>query len=252
MSRDDEDKRAILGRRARWVAAALAGLGGPACSPQEAPANSPESVAPSIVDARLPKTERPAPKHPNDRDGDGVPDEQDKCPTEPEDKDGIDDGDGCPELDADADGVPDQDDACPKEPGTTDRAAGHPGCAPRPCLSIVPTIRVWVQIAFPKGAARISNSQKPLLDEIAQVLKEHPELRLVVHGHCSTDERQTVAADRATAVMEALVERGVPPKQLEAKGHGASEPANDSSTKELREKNRRVEFTVEEGAGGPP
>ncbi len=54
---------------------------------------------------------------PSDRDGDGIPDQFDKCPDEPEDKDGIQDQDGCPEVDADNDGIPDTKDACPREPG---------------------------------------------------------------------------------------------------------------------------------------
>jgi len=49
----------------------------------------------------------------HDRDGDGLGDSEDKCPAEPEDKDGFEDSDGCPDLDNDADGVPDTQDRCP-------------------------------------------------------------------------------------------------------------------------------------------
>ena len=52
-----------------------------------------------------------------DRDGDGIPDDLDKCPDEPEDKDGFQDDDGCPDPDNDNDGIPDIDDRCPNEPG---------------------------------------------------------------------------------------------------------------------------------------
>jgi hypothetical protein len=48
-----------------------------------------------------------------DRDGDGVPDERDRCPRDAEDRDGWDDDDGCPDLDNDGDGVPDQFDGAP-------------------------------------------------------------------------------------------------------------------------------------------
>ncbi|HEY0250939.1 MAG TPA: outer membrane beta-barrel protein, partial [Kofleriaceae bacterium] len=47
-----------------------------------------------------------APTGPKDSDGDGIPDDQDKCPNEPEDKDGFQDDDGCPDPDNDNDGVP--------------------------------------------------------------------------------------------------------------------------------------------------
>jgi OmpA-OmpF porin, OOP family len=52
-----------------------------------------------------------------DRDGDGIADKVDKCPDQAEDKDGFEDGDGCPDPDNDSDGFPDADDACPNEAG---------------------------------------------------------------------------------------------------------------------------------------
>jgi Thrombospondin type 3 repeat len=51
-----------------------------------------------------------------DNDNDGIPDAVDKCPNQPEDFDGFEDDDGCPDLDNDHDGIPDVDDACPNEP----------------------------------------------------------------------------------------------------------------------------------------
>jgi outer membrane protein OmpA-like peptidoglycan-associated protein len=59
-----------------------------------------------------------------DTDGDGIPDELDKCPRQAEDKDGFEDSDGCPDPDNDGDGILDVDDACPNVKGT---AAMH-GC----------------------------------------------------------------------------------------------------------------------------
>ncbi len=53
----------------------------------------------------------------HDRDNDGVPDDRDECPDLPEDRDGIQDDDGCPEDDADGDGILDAQDACPLVPG---------------------------------------------------------------------------------------------------------------------------------------
>jgi Outer membrane protein and related peptidoglycan-associated (lipo)proteins len=52
-----------------------------------------------------------------DRDGDGIKDDVDKCPDDPEDWDGFEDEDGCPDPDNDKDGIPDELDACPNEPG---------------------------------------------------------------------------------------------------------------------------------------
>ena len=52
----------------------------------------------------------------HDADHDGIPDDEDQCPNEPEDRDGEQDDDGCPEedLDTDEDGVPDKQDECPE------------------------------------------------------------------------------------------------------------------------------------------
>ncbi len=63
-----------------------------------------------------------------DSDGDGIPDAQDKCPNEPEDKDGFEDDDGCPDPDNDKDGVPDAIDKCPNEPETKNDIDDDDGC----------------------------------------------------------------------------------------------------------------------------
>ena len=63
-----------------------------------------------------------------DRDGDGIPDDKDLCPDEPEDKDGFQDDDGCPDPDNDADGVPDSRDKCPNVPEDKDGFEDSDGC----------------------------------------------------------------------------------------------------------------------------
>jgi outer membrane protein OmpA-like peptidoglycan-associated protein len=63
-----------------------------------------------------------------DKDGDGIPDDVDKCPTEPEDKDGFQDDDGCPDPDNDGDGIPDALDKCPNEPEDKDGFQDDDGC----------------------------------------------------------------------------------------------------------------------------
>ena len=63
-----------------------------------------------------------------DNDGDGVPDDQDRCPDEAEDVDGFQDGDGCPDSDNDTDGVPDAQDRCPDQPEDKDGFADDDGC----------------------------------------------------------------------------------------------------------------------------
>ncbi len=63
-----------------------------------------------------------------DQDGDGIPDNIDKCPTVPEDKDGFEDADGCPDPDNDGDGIPDEKDKCPNQPETFNGYQDADGC----------------------------------------------------------------------------------------------------------------------------
>ena len=65
---------------------------------------------------------------PKDSDGDGIPDDVDKCPNEPEDKDGFQDDDGCPDPDNDQDGVPDAQDKCPMQAEDKDGFQDDDGC----------------------------------------------------------------------------------------------------------------------------
>jgi len=64
----------------------------------------------------------------NDNDNDGILDANDKCPDTPEDKNGIDDEDGCPEEDTDGDGLVGSQDQCPTEPEDKDGFQDEDGC----------------------------------------------------------------------------------------------------------------------------
>jgi hypothetical protein len=63
-----------------------------------------------------------------DNDGDGIPDRDDLAPDLPEDKDGFQDEDGRPDLDNDGDGIRDADDGCPNEPEDFDGDRDTDGC----------------------------------------------------------------------------------------------------------------------------
>ena len=63
-----------------------------------------------------------------DNDGDGIPDTSDRCPDQPEDRDNFQDADGCPDPDNDNDGIPDGYDACPREPEDRDGDHDEDGC----------------------------------------------------------------------------------------------------------------------------
>jgi outer membrane protein OmpA-like peptidoglycan-associated protein len=74
----------------------------------------------------LPEYQGCPPPKPSDRDGDGILDDVDKCPDDPEDKDGFEDEDGCPDFDNDQDGVPDIEDKCPNVPDLDNDKDGIP------------------------------------------------------------------------------------------------------------------------------
>ncbi|HSG28431.1 MAG TPA: hypothetical protein VLA34_08115, partial [Candidatus Krumholzibacterium sp.] len=63
-----------------------------------------------------------------DNDGDGIKDDVDACPDLAEDFDGFEDEDGCPDLDNDGDGISDVDDRCPSEPEDFDGFEDSDGC----------------------------------------------------------------------------------------------------------------------------
>lgn len=102
-------------------------------------------------------------------------------------------------------------------------------------------------ILFDVGAAQVKGESTPTLKEIAETLKQHPDLRVEIQGH--TDNVGAPAAnaklseDRANEVKATLVkEYGVPESQMTAKGYGSSKPIAPNTTVEGRANNRRVEL----------
>jgi OOP family OmpA-OmpF porin len=186
----------------------------------------------------------------SDRDGDGIPDQYDKCPDVPEDKDGIDDLDGCPEDDADNDGIPDTQDACPKEPGQPDPDPKRNGC-PRFIHLEGGMVRVMQQVHFATGSATILADSFPMLMEIAQLLKANPTIkRMRVEGHTDShggaDYNLDLSKRRAASVRTWLVEHGIESGRLESEGYGLTRPIQTNDTDEGRAANRRVEFRITE------
>ena len=184
-----------------------------------------------------------------DSDNDGVADAFDRCPKRQEDQDGFADDDGCPEDDNDRDGVPDDDDECPDTP--EGKNGDGDGCPDDPVVYFQNGKIVIVgKVQFMTGSSNLQPKSEKTLDRVAAVLKEHPEFkRAYVDGH--TDEtgsaglNQGLSEQRAARVRQGLIERGVSPQRLSARGFGESRPLAPNTTKAGRAKNRRVEFTVQ-------
>jgi outer membrane protein OmpA-like peptidoglycan-associated protein len=188
----------------------------------------------------------PPPARPLDTDGDGIPDTLDKCPNQPEDKDGFEDEDGCPDLDNDQDGIPDTSDLCPNEPGPPEER----GCPKKYSLVSVTQEKIELHQAvfFATAKSTIMPQSFALLNEVADVLKSRSTMQVRVEGH--TDSRGKRAANmllsqgRANAVKTYLVDHGIDASRMVSIGFGPDQPIETNRTAAGREKNRRVEFVI--------
>ena len=244
-------------RTAAWTPAKAIAECDPDLVPKAAPVAAP---APAPVAPPAPKpTARVL-----DSDGDGVPDDSDRCPGTPpgakvnaqgcepdSDGDGVVDRlDKCPgtpagakvdpqgcELDSDGDGVVDRLDKCP---GTRAGAkVDATGCE-------IPEVVVLKGVNFATNSARLTPGSTATLDEAAATLIKRGDVRTEVAGH--TDNRgsaarnQVLSQQRAEAVMRYLVSKGVNPANLTARGYGQNNPVADNATESGRAANRRVEL----------
>jgi large repetitive protein len=198
-----------------------------------------------------------------DNDKDGLLDKADSCPLDPEDFDKFQDEDGCPELDNDNDSVLDKDDFCPNQPETRasalDLAKGedNDGCPDTGIQITKDRLKIDDKIYFDFNKSSLQKRSNALLDEIAKLIIEHPELtKIRIEGH--TDDvgedayNQQLSEDRANAVRGYLLGKGVSAERLEAAGFGESKPLiaiegkEGSRLKEAQDQNRRVEFVIVE------
>ncbi len=110
-------------------------------------------------------------------------------------------------------------------------------------------IELTESIFFETGLADLRRESDPLLDEVALVVADHPEiLRLSVQGH--TDSRgdeaanQVLSEGRAAAVVNALVARGISKARLESVGFGESLALVPGDDETAWSKNRRVDLII--------
>jgi outer membrane protein OmpA-like peptidoglycan-associated protein len=181
---------------------------------------------------------------------DAIRDGYDACPTLPEDIDGDEDEDGCPEGDADGDGVLDYLDQCEGEEETINGFKDDDGCPDEGPAQIIiegGKITILETIRFRPNSSEIDSGSYPMMDQIALALRKHKELdRVEIGGHTdSTGPREynmRLSRARARSVRQYLLARGIPPARLSARGYGPDKPIGDNNTDDGRTKNRRVEF----------
>ncbi len=110
-------------------------------------------------------------------------------------------------------------------------------------------IEIQQKVFFKKGKADIQERSYGLLDQVAALLAENPQIKLVeIEGHTddagSDDFNQKLSQQRADSVRLYLLEQGVGNDRLEAKGYGESKPILPNTSKRNRSINRRVEFQI--------
>ncbi len=106
-------------------------------------------------------------------------------------------------------------------------------------------------ISFDSGRYDIKPSLRPVLDRLATSLSQHPVTRVNIVGHTdnvgSDATNNPLSINRASAVRDYLVPRGVAASRVSIDGRGSREPVADNSTANGRAMNRRVEIFVAEG-----
>jgi outer membrane protein OmpA-like peptidoglycan-associated protein len=181
-----------------------------------------------------------------DNDNDGIPDATDKCPNEPEDVDGFEDADGCPDPDNDGDTIVDLKDRCPNEPGPPETD----GCPQKYKLVVVTDQKIELKqmVYFATAKTRVLPQSFPLLNEVAQVLKDRPSIHVRIEGHTDSrgndDYNLRLSQGRTNSVRAYLIGRGIAAERMEAIGYGETRPIASNRTRAGRAMNRRVEFFI--------
>ena len=124
----------------------------------------------------------------DDNDGDGYYDYEDDCPNDPEDFDFFEDEDGCPDLDNDGDGLLDLVDDCPNDPEDFDGFEDEDGCPeddPQLEYTVIHEDRIEIteQIHFAYDSSDILPDSFPILDEISSILYSNATMELRIEGH---------------------------------------------------------------------
>ena len=175
-----------------------------------------------------------------DADGDGIADKDDKCPSVKGPKE----NGGCPWPDRDGDKVLDKDDKCPDVAGTV----ANKGC-PEVSDEVVKRLNDYAKtILFDSGKASFQQQTYPVLEAITAILKEYPNSKFSIEGHTDSDgsdaSNQTLSENRAAAVKDYLIEKGIASSRLSSVGFGEKSPIDSNKTKAGKANNRRTEVKL--------
>ncbi len=103
-------------------------------------------------------------------------------------------------------------------------------------------------VTFETGSAKLSPLSRYELDRVVETLKEYPHMKIEIAGHTDNtgdaDANLKLSQQRAEVVRSYLLEHGIEPERLTAKGYGSSRPQASNETEEGRQENRRTEFKI--------
>jgi outer membrane protein OmpA-like peptidoglycan-associated protein len=199
-----------------------------------------------------------------DTDGDGIPDDKDECPNLPEDIDGFEDEDGCPDVDNDGDGILDVDDKCPDEPETFNGYQDDDGCPdevpeiiierpkvevptpqPRRTVSSAPSeLTILSETTFASNSSQIKSSAYGELNKIVEELKKYPNTNWRIEGHIdkqsSRNEATRITKSQADAILSYFISQGLSASNFQAVGFGDANPVASNASVYGKMKNRRI------------
>ncbi|MFU8802248.1 MAG: carboxypeptidase regulatory-like domain-containing protein [Bradymonadaceae bacterium] len=112
-------------------------------------------------------------------------------------------------------------------------------------------IRIQDRIHFETGAATLLARSHEVLDQVASVMLENPQIRrLQIEGHTddvgSEDSNLTLSQERSESVRAYLIGQGISADRVTAKGFGSAVPLLPNTSNRNRSMNRRVEFKIQE------
>ena len=105
---------------------------------------------------------------------------------------------------------------------------------------------IALNILFETGKSTIEEGSLTIVDQIFEMLNSNAEIKISIEGHSDNmgiaSDNKKLSQDRAKAVMDALVSKGIVSSRMSYKGWGQEKPVADNSTDEGKSKNRRVEI----------
>jgi len=143
----------------------------------------------------------------------------------------------------------------PPSDAATPSTAIAPDASPSPAEVVIAGLPDLTGVQFEAGSAVLTQPSTVILDEAAQAivaaLEATPTISVVVEGHTDADgddsQNLSLSQWRGEAVLNYLVNRGVPAEVLSAVGYGETDPIADNESEAGKAQNQRVEFTITEG-----